>query len=599
MKSISETFVRRDTGSMSIDAVTFEVLRNHFEYCCKRMTKILQKTAFSPILSDIMDFSNAVYDADAQLIAQAPACPIHMAAMHFSAEAALKHFPKETLSEGDVIALNDPYEGGTHIPDITFVMPIFWEGEIIGFAMNRGHWQDFGGGAAGGQSFGTHIATEGLRIPPVKIFSKYVINRDVQAIIKSNTRLPEYVDGDIQAHLGALQAAENEFHRAVMRYGVETVRNGMRELLNYTERVCRANISQIPDGVYCAQEFFDTDGVATDDVKINLAMTVDGDRIIVDLTGTDPQVAGAINSPLANTHSAILLALCFFICPDAPANGGFFRTVDIKLPDDCWLNAKWPAPTIGATNVTAAKITAAVWQAIGKAMPEHSVGIPGADTNWFVCTLQGKDASQVDIFSDVPACGWGGTPQHDGNSALFDPTGNCMNLPAEAAEFFFPVMYEEFELREDSAGAGYHRGGLGVRQKIRLLRCGEFSIAIGNTRRASPGMQGGMSPVLQRLVHEQDNGATVKIFGGTDARGEWLRPMQSGYRFLEGDAIVIECTGGGGWGNPMDRPINQVLKDVANGYVSREGARNSYGVVIEADRRTVNEQETERLRANS
>ena len=242
-----------------LDPVTFEVLRSHFDFCCERMSKVLQKTAFSPILSDILDYSNAVYDADIRLVSQSPGCPIHMAAMHFAAQESVNKYGKEALRPGDVVVLNDPFQGGTHIPDTTFTMPIFSDDRLLGFAVSRGHWQDLGGGAAGGQSFGTHIAGEGLRIPPLKLFNEYEMNQDLLALIKNNTRCPEYIEGDIQAHMGALKVAEQEFNRAVDRYGLETVEIAMRELIAYTNRISRSRIEAIPDGEYAVTDFVDTD----------------------------------------------------------------------------------------------------------------------------------------------------------------------------------------------------------------------------------------------------------------------------------------------------------------------------------------------------
>lgn len=196
--AIKQSSVDHSILEGGVDPVTFEVLRNTFDYACNRMATIMQRTSFSPILADVLDFSNAVYDADVRLLAQAANCPVHLAAMKYSADAAIARFPADTLKPGDVIALNDPYQGGTHINDITFVMPIFFEEKIIGFAVSRGHWMDLGGGAAGGQSFGTHVAAEGLRLPPIKLYSDYKINEDFLAIIMNNTRTPFFVKGDLQ-----------------------------------------------------------------------------------------------------------------------------------------------------------------------------------------------------------------------------------------------------------------------------------------------------------------------------------------------------------------------------------------------------------------
>ncbi len=562
-----------------LDAVTFEVLRSHFDFTCDRMSKVLQKTAFSPILSDILDFSNAIYDADIRLLAQAPGCPVHMAAMHFAAQASVKKFGEEGLKPGDVVVLNDPFQGGTHIPDITFTMPIYHGATRIGYAVSRGHWQDLGGGAAGGQSFGTHVASEGLRLPPQKIFKEYAMNRDLLDIIKNNTRCPEYIEGDIQAHMGALKSAEKELLRAVERYGLETVVEAQEALIDYTRRITQANIAKLGNGTYVVEDFIDTDGYSKAPIHLRTRLTIKGNRIEVDFTGTDKQARGAVNSPLANTYSAVYLALRYFLCPDAPANAGLFETIDIILPDDCWLNAKWPAPTIGCTTMAAGKIASTIWCAMSQAMPEQSIGGNMSDVNWFVCAVSNQAAGQV-VFSDLPAGGWGAMESHDGANVRFDPTGNCMNLSAEVAELCYPVTYDAFELREGSGGAGKRRGGLGARLKITFKGTAELSIETSRTREGSLGVMGGKEALPQRL-YKVANGSR-EVIGGVDDAGNWHNPLLTAFRFQEGESFEIETGGGGGWGDPRNRPIGDVVSDVADGYISVAQAERDYGIRVDA-----------------
>jgi N-methylhydantoinase B/oxoprolinase/acetone carboxylase alpha subunit len=580
----------------ALDPVTFEVLRSLFEYTCARMSQILQKTSFSPILYDMVDFSNAIYDADLRLLGQTANCPVHLAAMQFSARATAKRFGVESLKEGDVIVLNDPYEGGTHINDITFTMPIFFRGRLLGFAVSRGHWTDLGGGAAGGQAFGTHIAAEGLRLPPIKLFENYTINEDFCRIITNNTRTPQYIEGDIQAHLGALRAAEAELQRAAERYGEETVRLAMREVIAYTERMTRKAIAEIPDGVYEGEDYADTDGFSDEPIRIKVRLIVAGDEITVDFTGSDPVVTGAINSPMANTYSAVYYSLKFFLSPDAPANGGMFAPIKVVLPENCWLNAKWPAPTIGCTTLTSSKITSAIWQALAKAVPQRAAASTFAECNWFVCAVKDPAGGPLSVFSDLPAGGWGGTPYADGMSVTMDPLGNCMNLPAETAELLFPVVYEAFELRPESAGAGKHRGGLGARLQIRFLGEAELSMETARTREGSPGVNGGGRSPAQRLIKIDRNGKREAIGGWTED-GQWKKCLLAAYRFAPGERFLFESTGGGGWGNPLERDVAKVLDDVLDEYISLETAREVYGVVIDPTTLKLDEAATHALRA--
>lgn len=592
---ISEVLVAKQARDEdTVDPVTFEVMRSIFDYACDRMSTALQRSSFSPILSDMLDFSNAIYDSDLQLLAQAANCPIHLAAMKFSAEAAVGKYGIRNLKEGDVLVVNDPYAGGTHIPDISFIMPIYHGGELIGFAVSRGHWMDLGGGAAGGMSFGTHIAAEGLRLPPLKMYENYKVNEDLLAIILNNTRTPHFVRGDLQAHFGCLLGAEQELQRACDRYGVAIVKKAMKQIQAYTERMVREAIERIPDGAYDGQDYADTDGITAERVNIKVRIEISGSNIIVDFEGTDPICAGAINSPFANTMSAAFYSLQFFLARNAPQNQGMFNPIEVRIPKGCWLNAEWPAPTIGCTTLTSSKITSAIWQALAKAIPERVTGSTCADCNWFVASCVSPDG-KADVFSDLPAGGWGGTPYGDGMNVTMDPLGNCMNMPAETAELLFPIAYEAFEIRQDSAGAGRYRGGTGAVFKVRFLGGGELGMETARTLAGSPGANGGLESAVQRSTHIYADCRSQTI-GGLDANGNWLNPLLSGHKFGPGETFMFESTGGGGWGNPHERPPEEVLDDVLDEYVSIEAARDQYGVAVDPVTMSINATETARLR---
>ena len=574
-----------------VDPVTFEVLRSIFEYAADRMSSVLQRASFSPILADMIDFSNAIYDADAQLLSQAANCPIHLAAMKFSAEAIIEKYAVSTMKPEDVYVVNDPYKGGTHINDMTFMMPIFFESEILGFAVSRGHWMDLGGGAAGGQAMdGTHIAGEGLRLPPLKIFSEGEVNQDILDIILNNTRTPHFVKGDLQAHVGCLKAADTEMKAAAERYGVNVLTIAMKQLQEYTESIVRKGILEIPDGEYFAEEYADTDGHSSEPIPIKVRLVIDGSNINVDFSETGPVVKGAINSPYANTASAALYSLQFFLAPHAPQNQGMFNPITITLPDNCWLNAKWPAPTIGCTTLTSAKITSAVWQALAQACPDKITGSTNADCNWFVSSVVAPDGT-TSVFSDLPAGGWGGTPYSDGMNVTEDPLGNCMNMPAESAELLFPIAYEAFELRPDSGGAGQHRGGLGAVFKVRYLSDGLLSMESARTLQGSPGVNGGGFSDVQRQTKIYSDGKS-EVIGGLDGKGGWKSPLLANVPFSHGETFMFESTGGGGWGAALDRDENAVLDDVLDEYITFDTAWNTYGVVIDKDAMAVDSQAT-------
>jgi N-methylhydantoinase B len=563
-----------DAVESKLDPITFEVLRCAFEYASERMSQVLQKASFSPIIYDMVDYSNAIFSPDAELIGQTANCPIHIAAMHFSAQACIEKYPLDTLGPDDVIILNDPYQGGTHTPDVTLTMPVFYEGELLGFGVSRAHWTDVGG------NLDTHIAGEGLRMPPLMLYSNGELNKDLIAIIKNSTRTPHYVEGDIQAQIGALRAGRDELHRLADKYGADVVKQGMKEVLDYTQRMTAAAIRRIPDGEYEAEDYVDSDGFSEERVWVRVKLIVKDDRIEVDLGGSDPAVVGPINSPYANTASAIYYSLKFFLSPDAPPNAGLYRQIDLTIPEGSWLHAQWPSPTFGCTTAGSTKITAAIWLALAKAIPEQ-VTAPGcAECNWFVASATDPETGEIAVMSDLPAGGWGGHPFGDGMHVTMDPLGNCQNLPAETAELLFPIRYNSNEMITDSAGAGKHRGGCGVRFELEFLARGQvITMETSRTLEGSPGVNGGQRASRQKLLRKVP-GVGLEAVGGLADDGTWLPQMLGNVAFKGGESFVFESGGGGGWGNPHERDPEAVATDVRNELVSRENAEAVYGVVL-------------------
>jgi N-methylhydantoinase B len=562
------------TVERELDPITFEVLRRAFEYAPERMSQVLQKASFSPIIYDMVDYSNAIFDPNIELIGQTANCPVHIAAMHFSARESLERFPLSDLGPGDVVILNDPYRGGTHTPDVTLTMPIFHDDELLAIAVSRAHWTDVGG------NLDTHIGGEGLRLPPLMLYKDGELNTELIGIIKNCTRTPQYVEGDIQAQIGALRAGRDELLRLADKYGAELVKQGMVDILDYTQRMTAAAIRRIPNGVYEASDYVDSDGFSDDPVTVRVRLVVDDDRILVDLSGSDPVTVGPINSPYANTASAIYYSLKFFLSPDAPPNAGLYRQIDLEIPAGTWLNPSWPAPTFGCTTATSSKITAAIWLALAKAIPDQAIAPTCSECNWFVASASHPDTAEVHVLSDLPAGGWGGTPFADGMHVTMDPLGNCQNLPAETAELLFPVRYNSYEMVTDSAGPGRHRGGCGVRLEVEFLGRGQIiTMETSRTREGSPGVNGGGRASRQRQLRRTHEG-DLETIGGLADDGTWYPQMLGNVSFKPGESFVFESCGGGGWGDPFERNPDAVLRDVRNGIVSREQAAEAYRVVI-------------------
>ncbi len=561
-------------GERQLDPITFEVLRRSFEYAPERMSQVLQKASFSPIIYDMVDYSNAIFDPDIELIGQTANCPVHIAAMHFSARASLERFPVSELQADDIVILNDPYRGGTHTPDVTLTMPIFHDDELLAVAVSRAHWTDVGG------NLDTHIGGEGLRLPPLMLYRGGRLNDELIEIIKNCTRTPQYVEGDIQAQIGALRAGRDEMLRLADKYGADIVRQGMLEVLDYTQRMTATAVERIPDGEYEGSDYVDSDGFSDDPVYVRVKLIVEGDRITVDLNGSDPVTVGPINSPYGNTASAVYYSLKFFLSPDAPPNAGLYRQIDLNIPEGTWLNPSWPAPTFGCTTATSSKITAAIWKALAQAIPDRIIAPTCSECNWFLASAADPKTGEQHVLSDLPAGGWGGTPFNDGMHVTMDPLGNCQNLPAETAEMLFPVHYNAYEMITDSAGPGEHRGGCGVRLEVEFLGRGQIiTMETSRTREGSPGVNHGARASRQRQLRKTPNG-DLETIGGLDDEGTWHPQMLGNVGFTPGESFVFHSGGGGGWGDPLQRDPKLVLEDVHDEIVSREQAAAVYGVIL-------------------
>lgn len=562
-----------------LDPITFEVVRSSFDYITKMMSQTLQKISFSPIMYDQVDFSNALFDDQANLIGQTTNVPVHLAAMHHCVNAAVNTFQND-FDEGDVVILNDPYRGGTHNMDVTFVTPVFWEGKLIAYACSRGHWQDMGGKAASSESpTAVHIAEEGLRLPPTKIFIKNEPVTWLIDIIRNNTRAPYFIDGDIRAHIGALNTAQKHFFELVEKYGEETVRACMTEALDYTERRTRAAIKKLPNGVYEAEDYIDADGVNNHAIYVRATVTIEDEDITVDLTGSSPTVDGPVNYPFAGTCSGVYFGLKFFLDPDAPPNAGMYRPIHIIVPENTVFNPRWPAPVYYGNLITSEKVADLIWQCLEKAIPEQIVGMPYADCNPISWGVVNAREGVSDTFGELPPGGWGGTPFGDGMSATYSRHGNCMDFSPEQMELLYPVVCTEREFKMDSAGAGKYRGGLGIQVSWKLLQNATMNVGMGRSRFGPPGVCGGKDGMPSSVIMNMGT-AEEKVIGGYTEDHEYLMTMFDNYPMKAGETVTMITQGGGGYGDPSERDPALVKKDVENEVISKRAAQEIYGISI-------------------
>ena len=458
--------------------------------------------------------------------------------------------------------------------------PLFWDGKLIAYACSRGHWQDMGGKAASSESpTAVHIAEEGLRLPPTKI---YIAGEPVTwliDIIRNNTRAPYFIDGDIRAHMGALNTAKKHFFELVEKYGEDTVRACMEEALDYTERRTRAAIKKLPNGVYTADDYIDADGVNNKAIFVKATVTIEDEDITVDLTGSSPTVDGPVNFPLAGTCSGVYFGLKFFLDPDAPPNAGMYRPIHIIVPENTVFNPRWPAPVYYGNLITSEKVADLIWQCLEQAIPEQIVGMPYADCNPISWGVVNAREGVSETFGELPPGGWGGTPFGDGMSATYSRHGNCMDFTPEQMELLYPVICTEREFKEDSAGAGKYRGGLALQVSWKLLQNSTMNVGMGRSRFGPPGVCGGKdgkpSSVILNMGTDRE-----EVIGGYTEDHEYLMTMFDNYPMKAGDTVTMITQGGGGYGDPKERDPELVKKDVRNGLVSKEAALEEYGVKL-------------------
>ncbi|USZ69652.1 hydantoinase B/oxoprolinase family protein [Halorussus salilacus] len=538
------------------------------------MNATLIRTSYSPNIKDRQDCSCALFDADADLLSQAENQPVHLGAMPFSVAAAVEAFPPETLDPGDAVLLNDPFHGGAHLPDLTLVSPIFVEGELAAFAANRAHHADIGGAQAGSVAAdSTDIYQEGLRIPPVKLYRGGEADEDAMNILLSNVRTPDERRGDLRAQRAANRTAQERFADLAETHGLADLRAATDAIQDYSERRMRAEIRDLPDGEYAFEDALDDDGRGNRDIPIAVTITVEGDEVEVDFSGTAEQVEGPVNAPFAVTASATYYALRCVTDPDIPPNSGCYRPIDIEAPEGTVVNARPPAAVVGGNLETSQRTTDVILGAFGERAPERSVAAGQGTMN--NVTLGGTDPRGDEptpyAFYETQGGGFGGRAGKDGMDGVHVHMSNTLNTPAEVLETAYPLRVLRYEYRPDSGGAGEFRGGLGLRRDIEVRgHRASFSLLADRRAHAPYGIAGGEDgePGDDYLLRE---GEAVPIDAKT------VRDLDPG------DAVSVRTPGAGGYGDPEDRDPEAVARDVELGKVSPESARAEYGVEVEEE----------------
>jgi N-methylhydantoinase B len=537
------------------DPVELEVFKNLYHSIAEEMGAALRRTSFSPNIKERRDYSCAVFDSAGQVIAMGDHMPVHLGSMPMSVAAAVEQCE---LEPRDVVMLNDPFRGGTHLPDITLVMPVYMSGAKGGaqpphptpdfYVASRAHHADIGGTYPGSMGPCREIYQEGLRIPPVKIMRRGKIVVDVLALVLNNVRTPEEREGDLGAQLAACQTGAQRLREICARYGIARAKKAAADLLVYSEEMMRAFLHTIPLGSYEAEDFLDDDGVENKPVRIAVTIQIKRSpvsskhpQVIIDFTGSDPQVQGAINAVEAITYSACFYVVRCLLREDVPATSGLMRPIRIIAPLGTVVNAKPPAAVAGGNVETSQRIVDVLLKALAQAIPDRIPAAASGSMNNL--TIGGIDLRSGDPGSGEPfayyetvAGGMGARPNKDGASGVHTHMTNSLNTPAEALEYAYPVRLRQYSLCPKSGGAGLHIGGNGIVREIEVLTDAQVTLLADRRSRGPYGLNGGADGAPGRTVIIRLDGSEEVIAGKTSVR---LRA---------GERVRIESPGGGGWG---------------------------------------------------
>jgi N-methylhydantoinase B/oxoprolinase/acetone carboxylase alpha subunit len=562
---------------MKIDTVTLSVINNALVNICREMGTAMMRTSYSSIFNEGLDFSCVIFNRRAELIGQAEFCPTMIGSSIYAIKWTLEELGLESFQPGDVVVHNDPYRGQCHMPEHMVLKPVFDGRELWGFVANIAHIGEIGGMAPGSfASDATEVYQEGLRLPPVKIMSRGEYVQDVWKIILANHRTPKVSWGDFHAMIGSLHIAEKRLEGLIRRYGGEYLSEAADQLLDYSERWMREEIRGIPDGVYQASDCMEDDGVTDRPVWIRLKLVIEGDRVIADWTDSDPQARGPVNATFVVTAAATYSALLHVTDNNIPKNSGCYRPIRLVTRPGSVVNVRHPGPSVGGNTETHPHIQNIVIAALSQAVPERTAAAEGATS--FNLLMGGVHPQTGEYYTNyhIDGSGWGGTWSHDGNSVLNTVNGNCRNTPVEVLESKYPLLTGRYRLRPDSGGAGRTRGGLGTSRILRVL-APEMTISVfaDRSKTRAWGLFGGREGASGGIYIRKKGDGRFRTF--SEAFGTVSDTKFSRIVVREGDELLIETPGGGGFGDPRERDRAALAEDLRQGFISPQAARELYG----------------------
>src|SRR5213594_2294075 len=519
---------------MPTNPVRLEIFKSLFHSIAEEMGATLKRTAFSPNIKERHDYSCAVFDSRGDMVAQGDHMPVHLGSMPLSVQAAIR---SRDIGPGDIVILNDPYAGGTHLPDITAVSGVFEKNKTLRFYVaSRAHHSDVGGMSPGSMPLAEEIYQEGLRIPPVKLMSAGAINRDVWDLLLYNTRTPAEREGDMAAMLAANRTGERRSMHAIVKYGWPEVRRYVTEILNYSERMTRLAIRGIPDGAYEAEDFLDNDGMSDRPIRIAVRIRIRGDQAVVDFSGSDPQAAGSVNAVYAITASVVFYVFRTLVGFAIPSNAGGMRPLRIIAPEGTIVNARPPAAVCGGNVETSQRIVDVLYKCLAQAMPDRIPAASQGTMNNLAFGATDPRTKQPVAYYETVSGGMGARPTMHGLSGVHTHMTNSLNTPVEALEHTYPVRVLRYSLRHHSGGTGKWRGGDGVVRELRFLTRARLTVLSERRKFAPYGLNGAAA-----------GAPGVNLIARNDGTTEQLPSKFTGW-VEEGDVLSIQTPGGGGWG---------------------------------------------------
>ena len=558
---------------MTLDPITLTVIQSGLQQVCDEMDLSFSRAAFSPVIAEANDRSDGIYSAeDGSLIAQgSQGLPVFVGVMQYSTATLIRMIGEGKVvapKPGDIYIVNDPYLGGTHLMDVRFAMPVWRNGEIFCWLSNTGHWPDTGGAVPGGFSASaTSVEQEGLRLPPVRLFKDGELDPEIYAIICSNIRVADQRIGDVKAQAAALYVGEARLTRLLDRYGDDTVREAIGELRSRAAEQMRAQIAQIPPGVYRSTAYIDSDGVVNEPLEIRLAITADGERLTFDFAGSSPPCQGPMNSVIATTLSSVYLAMRH-IFPDVPISAGAFEPLTVLRPEGTFLDARYPRPVSGCAAEVSQRIAEAVFAALVEALPGKVSAAPAGSSGNFALGGEVPETGQSYVMYQISGGGYGGYAGGDGISNGCSTIGISKAPPVEIMEQQFPVLYHRYALREGSGGAGAQRGGFGLDYEVEILKGhARASFVMDHGRFGPQGVLGGGDGAVNEVRVTR---------GGESFTPEHLSKAQD-ISLVAGDRVRVKTPGGGGYGDPATRDRALVAEDVRLGRYTAEEAEALFG----------------------